>query len=206
MTQSPVTQTGVTQTRVSRGRLAAALVPALLLTAGCSGLSGTGDLQYVPGQGNVAEVAAADREAPVELSGESLQGKPVDLADLRGEVTVVNVWWSGCTPCRTEMPLLVEASQQLDDVAFVGINTRNPDRGTAIAFEREFDVPFPSIYDDTGAPLLAFGTRYAPQAMPSTVVLDEDGRVGALISGPIPSALTLREVVEQVQDGGSVDG
>lgn len=180
----------------------AALVAAPLLLAGCGGLSGTGDLQYVPGEGNVTEVAEEDRGAPVALSGESLQGEPVDLAESRGEVTVVNVWWSGCAPCRSEMPMLVEASQEMDDVTFVGINTRDPGLGTAQAFEREVGVDYPSLYDDTAAPLLAFPPPYQPQSMPSTVVLDEQGRVGALISGEIPSKLTLEQVVESVR----VDG
>ena len=177
-------------------RRAVVLLAGALLLSSCSGLTGTGDLQYVPGRGNVIEVPADEREAPVELSGESLDGDPVDLAETRGEVTVVNVWWSGCVPCRTEMPMLVDAAQAMDDVAFLGINTRNPDRGTAVAFQEEFDVTFPSIYDNTGAPLLAFGATYAPQAMPSTLVLDEQGRVAALISGEIPSELTLEEVVD----------
>ncbi len=186
------------------------LLPLLLLGACGGGLSGTGDLDYVPGQGSVAEVAPADRGDPVELSGQSLEGDPVDLADTRGQVTVVNVWWSGCGPCRAEMPMLVDVSEELDDVAFLGINTRNPDRGTALAFQREFDVTFPSIYDNTGAPLLAFGGRFAPQGMPSTVVLDAEGRVAALITGPIPSRLTLEQVIEgagaAAGEGSSADG
>ncbi len=183
--------------RAARAPVLGAIVLGLtLVLSGCSSLSGTGDLQYVPGEGNIIEVPAADREAPVTLTGESLEGDPVDLADSRGEVTVINVWWSGCTPCRTEMPMLVDAAASMEDTAFVGINTRNPDRGTAVAFQREFGVTFPSLYDNTGAPLLAFGARYAPQAMPSTVVLDPQGRVAALISGVIPSELTLRDVVD----------
>jgi len=180
---------------------ALAATPLLLLSA-CSGLSGTGDLQYVPGEGNIIEIAEEDRGEPVELTGESLQGEPVDLAASRGEVTVVNVWWSGCAPCRAEMPMLVEAEAAMDDVTFVGINTRDPGLGTAQAFEREVGVTYPSIYDDTAAPLLAFPAPYQPQAMPSTVVLDEEGRVGALVSGEIPSELTLEQVVEGVR----VDG
>ena len=179
---------------------------ALLLSACGGGLSGTGDLDYVPGQGSVAEVAPAERGEPVDLSGQSLEGDPVDLADTRGQVTVINVWWSGCGPCRAEMPMLVDVSEEKSDVAFLGINTRNPDRGTALAFQREFDVTFPSIYDNTGAPLLAFGGRYAPQGMPSTVVLDEQGRVAALITGPIPSQLTLEQVIEGASTGSSTDG
>ncbi len=54
----------------------AALAGAGLLLAGCGGLAGTGDLQYVPGEGNVLEVPAGERGAPVELEGRSLQGEP----------------------------------------------------------------------------------------------------------------------------------
>lgn len=190
------------RSRSRRTGLVATALAAAGLLAGCSSLSGTGDLQYVPGEGNVVEVDEADRGEPVELTGESLEGEPLDLADSRGQVTVVNVWWSGCNPCRSEMPMLVEASQEMDDVAFVGINTRDPGLGTAQAFEREVGVTYPSFYDDTAAPLLAFPSPYTPQAMPSTVVLDEQGRVGALISGEIPSVLTLDEVVEGVRTDG----
>ena len=191
--------------RAWRPLLVLAVVLPLLL-AGCGGsLSGTGDLDYVPGQGGTLQVPVDQRGEPVSLRGETLEGDPVDLADSRGQVTVVNVWWSGCGPCRTEMPMLVEVSEEQDDVAFLGINTRNPDRGTALAFQREFGVTFPSIYDATGAPLLAFGGRFAPQGMPSTVVLDEQGRVAALITGPVPSKLTLEQVIEDAA-GSSADG
>ncbi len=184
-----------------RTGLPALAAAASLLLAGCSGLEGTGDLQYVGGSGNVIEIPEADRGEPVELTGESLQGEPLDLSDSRGEVTVVNVWWSGCGPCRAEMPMLVEAADELD-ATFIGINTRDPGLGTAEAFEQEMGVTYPSFYDDTAAPLLAFPSPYQPQAMPSTVVLDEAGRVGALISGEIPSALTLEQVVEGVRSDG----
>lgn len=187
--------------RPRRLALLAGVAAAPLLLAGCSGLQGTGDLQYVGGMGNVVEIPEADRGEPVDLSGESIQGEPLDLADSRGEVTVVNVWWSGCGPCRSEMPMLVEAADELD-ATFVGINTRDPGIGTAEAFEKEVGVTYPSFYDDTAAPLLAFPAPYQPQSMPSTVVLDEEGRVGALFSGEIPSALTLEQVVDGVRTDG----
>lgn len=191
----------MTSRRTARHVRGVVLLLLALVLSGCSSLRGTGDLQYVPGEGNIVEVPLAERGEPVELTGESLEGEPLDLADSRGEVTVVNVWWSGCTPCRTEMPMLAQAAREMDDVTFLGINTRNPDRGTAIAFERAQRVPYPSIYDVTGAPLLAFGQRYAPQAMPSTVVLDPEGRVAALVTGVIPTLQTLRDIVEAAGDG-----
>jgi thiol-disulfide isomerase/thioredoxin len=162
-------------------------------------VGGTGDLDYVAGEGQVVQVAPAEREQPVEVSGETVQGEPLDLADLRGEVVVVNVWWSGCAPCIKEMPMLVQAEEELDPdlVEFVGINIRDASADNAAAFERQVGVDYPSLYDPGSEALLAFGS-YQPLATPSTVLLDRDGRVAALITGEVPSKGTLTELVEEI--------
>jgi thiol-disulfide isomerase/thioredoxin len=185
------------------------LLGALLLT-GCSGFSGTGELEYVQGDPQVTEIAPDDREEPVAITGESVQGDPIDFADHRGEVLVVNVWGSWCPPCRAEMPMLVDAHDELapDDTAFIGINIRETSRDNAAVFEREYDVPYPSVYDPGSETLLRFG-RYAPSQPPSTLVLDREGRVAALISGAVPSKKTLVDIVEDVAaegDAESADG
>ncbi|WP_246159466.1 TlpA disulfide reductase family protein [Nocardioides antri] len=153
----------------------------------------------MPGQGNVTEVAPEDRDDPVGVSGETVQGDPLDLADLRGQVVVVNVWWSLCGPCRTEMPMLVEAEADLpaDETAFVGINIRDAAPENAAAFERDLDVTYPSIYDPGSETLDEFG-RYRPSSMPATAILDREGRVAALISGEVPSKTTLVTIVEDL--------
>ncbi len=160
---------------------------------------GTGDGDYVPGQGNVTEVDPGDREDPVELAGETVQGEPLDLADLRGQVVVVNVWWSLCGPCRSEMPMLVDAEAALpdDETAFVGINIRDLAPENAAAFERDRGVDYPSIYDPGSETLDEFG-RYRPASMPSTAILDREGRVAVLISGPVPSETTVVTLVEDL--------
>ncbi len=169
--------------------------------SGCSDLSGTGDLEYVPGEGNIVQVPPGDRADPVEISGETIDGGSLDLADFRGEVVVVNVWWSNCGPCREEMPMLVEIADESDPDAteFVGINIRDNSVESAAAFERDLDVAYPSIYDPGSETLLRFGDL-APSSMPSTVLLDRDGRVAALISGAIPSATTLTELVDELME------
>ena len=174
---------------------------ALLLLSGCSGLRGTGDLEYIQGEGNVVQVPLEDREDPVEISGDSLEGDPIDLSDWRGEVVVVNVWGSWCTPCRSEAPTLVDAATALD-ARFVGIDIRDH-MDDALAFEREFGIEYPSIFDPGSEQLLRFGSEYPPHATPSTYVLDRKGRVAALISGAVPSLGTLTAVVEEVaaEDG-----
>ncbi|WP_435770056.1 TlpA disulfide reductase family protein [Nocardioides sp. SYSU DS0651] len=180
-------------------RRAAALLALLLLVAACSDVEGTGDLTYVAGDGQVIQVAPGDREDPVEISGTTVQGEPLDVADLRGRVVVLNVWWSGCGPCRTEMPMLVEADEETDadDVAFVGINIRDLARENAASFERDRGVGYPSLYDQGSETLLRMG-RFTPHATPATVLLDRQGRVAAMINGPIPSKSTLTTLIDEL--------
>jgi len=184
-------------TRRARAALVAALLP--LITA-CSDIGGTGDLDYVAGSGAVVAVEEGAREKPVEIRGTTVQGEPLDVTDLRGKVVVLNVWWSGCGPCRSEMPMLVDAERQLaadhpDQVAFVGINIRDAAPENAAAFERDRGVDYPSLYDPGSETLLELG-RYAPPSMPATVLLDRTGRVAALVNGPVPSRTTLTTLVE----------
>lgn len=182
-------------------RLVAVLAPLLLavLLSGCSDLAGTGDKEYITYDGVVTPIAEEDRHDPVDFAGEDLDGADMALSDTRGKVTVVNVWWSACPPCRTEMPYLVEASERTSEIAeFVGINIRDGSPSQAQAFVRKFDVPYPSFYSPDGKALLPFSRTVPPNAIPSTVVLDAEGRVAASIIGEVPSTLTLVGVIEDV--------
>jgi thiol-disulfide isomerase/thioredoxin len=112
---------------------------------------------------------------------------------------VINVWYSSCAPCRAEAPDLQAASVTLRPrgVAFVGLNVRDPDRGPALAFQRRFGIGYPSLADTGGRGLLALRGAVPPGMVPSTVVLDRQGRVAARISGGTTRA-TLAGVVEEV--------
>ncbi len=178
------------------------IVAALALTAGtasaCTDVNGTNGKDYIEGGGVVVEIPEADRKGPVDVSGETLAGDHLDLADRRGSVVVVNVWWSGCGPCTVEAPMLEDAVDELSgDATIVGIDIRNS-KEDGLAFERGLDVTYPSIYDRGSEQLLKFPTPFNPRDMPSTVVLDRQGRVAALVRGQLPSKLTLVELVDKV--------
>lgn len=177
--------------------IAAALVVLLALT-GCSGFAGTGGKGYVSGNGQVTEIAAADRAKPVELSGATLAGDKLDLADLRGGVVVINLWGSWCVECRVEAPDLVAVAKVYADetVHFVGINVRESSSDNARAYERTFGITYPSLDDQGGASLLALRGTVPPTAIPSTLVLDAEGRVAARILGELPSQTTLKNLIE----------
>ncbi|GAA1940486.1 TlpA disulfide reductase family protein [Nocardioides hwasunensis] len=185
-------------------RLARAALGALvcvLVLAGCSNLGGTGDKGYITGAGVPVEVAAQDRGKPLELTGEDLEGNPVDVAEMRGKPVVVNVWWSECPPCRVEQPDLNEAAAELGDQAtFLGLNIRDSSAAKGLAFARNLDVTYPSIYSPDGSALLSFAGTLNPRSIPSTVVLDAEGRVAASVQGRIPTTQTLLSLVEKAAE------
>ena len=182
--------------------LPAVLVALLLAPAlsGC-GTQGTGSKGYVVGDGVITKLPAGQRTRIGTVSGTTLDGKHVDLADDRGKVVVVNVWGSWCPPCRAEAPTLASAEKRLrgDGVVFVGINTRDPSKANGLAFERRYGVAYPSIYDPDGKNLLAFRGTISPSSIPSTLIVDRQGRVAASILGQVPSSTTLVDLVHDVK-------
>jgi thiol-disulfide isomerase/thioredoxin len=139
---------------------------------------------YIAGDGSVTEYSAADRKPPIVLKGKLYDGTVVDSADWRGSVTVLNFWYAACAPCRLEAPRLEALSEGNKDkgVRFYGVNVRD-EEATAVAFERTFGVTYPSMQDKDGGILLAMAQYVPPQAVPSTLVIDKQGRVASRILG-----------------------
>ncbi len=143
-------------------------------------------------------IAVADRQALPEVAGTTLDGQPLDLADYRGRVVVLNSWASWCGPCREEVPAFVGLSKAVDParVAVVGLNV-DDDPAAARAFAKEFAMPYPSVVDATGA-ILSTIPGVPPAALPSTVILDASGRMAARIVGPADGS-QLTDLVASVQ-------
>lgn len=139
-----------------------------------------------------------------EIGGSTLDGERLMLSDLRGQVVVVNVWGSWCAPCRDEAPDLARAARETLDqgVRFVGIDTRD-NLAAARAFVENFDIPYPSLFDEGGELLVALNGAVPVSAVPSTLVIDPDGRIAARVIGKITYA-TLRGIIDDVlAEGGS---
>ena len=170
--------------------LVAALVLAVGSASACSDLDGTDGKTWITGEGSLQQVAEAERGKPVEAEGKDLDGQPLDLADYRGKVVVLNVYASWCPPCRSEMPTVVQLAAHADptQVAYLGVNIRDND-SAARAFGDNVGIEFPSFADPG-----------------SSVLLDRDGRVAALVLGKIPGAVTLQDVVDDVVAEGDAGG
>lgn len=173
------------------------IVLAALVTVGGCGAAGTGTKGYIDGDGVITQLSLNHRKAPVTVSGTTLDGTKLDLSSYRGKVVVVNLWWSNCPPCRLEAPHLAAAARALQPkgVVFLGIDTRDAAESMGRAYERRFKIPYPSIFDPDGETLLAFRGTLSPNAIPSTMVIDKQGRIAATVLGGLSSQTTLYDLV-----------
>lgn len=175
------------RSRLRHTAVATVLVAGCVGLAGCSGgPDGVAGQGYISGDGTVKSLTVAERKDPVSLSGTQLDGGRLDVADLRGQVVVVNVWASWCPPCIAEAKDLEEVHQATEGegVQFVGINT-DADLAAARVHEQRFGVTYPSIDSDGGRLLLALRGSLPPDAKPTTLVLDREGRVAARVLGRV---------------------
>jgi thiol-disulfide isomerase/thioredoxin len=199
---------------VRAGRVVVGLAVVAMAMAGCSdGQVGRSDsakqTRYVEGAGVVTIVPPADRQQAPAFSGPLLGGSgEFDLAQAKGDVVVLNVWASWCPPCRSEAPALQAVSAELadQDVQFVGINVRDNETD-ARAFEQEFGLTYPSVVDTDSALLLAFRDTLPPSAIPSTLVIDGEGRVAARILDEVTQT-SLRDLVADIaaENAAQADG
>jgi thiol-disulfide isomerase/thioredoxin len=158
-------------------------VLALALLAGTGACTGDGESACTTNADGVIECPVGERRAAPAVTGELLEGGSFDLASLRGDVVVLNFWGSWCAPCRAEIDDLENMYNATKDegVAFLGVNGRD-DRDKAIAFQAG-RVTYPSLFDEGGRLSLDFDV--APNATPSTIVLDRAGRIAVVVRSAI---------------------
>lgn len=187
-------------------RIALPIVVLALLLVGCAGQGdrladdyrdGTGG-SYVSGDGSVVTIAPDDRAEAAGYTATTDAGGQVSSSALAGEVVVLNFWYAACGPCREEADDLENLNQQFLDkgVVFLGVNVED-DAATAQSFEKAHGVTYPSVLDAAdNAMLLAFAGDVPPNAVPTTLVLDKQGRVAARFSGQISSPSLVADVID----------
>jgi peroxiredoxin len=185
----------------------AALAAAVgLLLTGCSSdplaaqYGNGGATNTTSNNGAILEIPADSRGEAPEFSGTTETGETVSSDDYAGDVVVVNFWYAGCGPCRAEAPDLVALHEKHKDngVSFLGVNTIDQ-ADTALAFARKYGVEYPSVLDaGSGEVRLAFAGKASPSAVPTTLVLDKQGRVAARFLGQIMAPSSLDTIIREL--------
>ncbi|WP_166356424.1 TlpA family protein disulfide reductase [Phytoactinopolyspora limicola] len=189
----------------------AALLAGLVLVSCSDGqVTRDGDVEnigYIEGDGVVSLYAPENRKPAPEFSGPLLRDEgDFDLTEARGDVIVLNVWGSWCAPCRKEAPDLQAVYEEYADegVRFIGVNTRDGQTETAArSFEDEFGITYPSVFDPHGEALLAFRDTLPPAAIPSTLVIDREGRMAGRVLGPIGRGSLSDMISDVLAEGGA---
>ena len=181
-----------------------ALAGALALLTGCStgadqvDVNNGGEFRFVAATPSGEVIPAGERAVAPDFAGTLLDGSEFSSTELAGSVAVLNFWGSWCAPCRVETPEFQDVYAEVRDrgVAFLGLNVKETSEQFARAFVDRFGIQFPSLYDPRGEVALAF-RGYPANAIPSTIVLDPDGRVAAVYTGTVSKA-DLHSVIDQI--------
>ncbi len=132
-------------------------------------------LPYVQGPlGPPPEELTAGEKA--DLSGDFLltvQGRKVSLADYQGRLTFINFWATWCGPCRAEMPSMGRLYDELKDEGLTMAAITDEDPETVRAYLERYPYSFPILIDPRGK----LSNRFRVFALPTTVVLDAEGRI-----------------------------
>jgi thiol-disulfide isomerase/thioredoxin len=145
-------------------RLAAAAILTALMLAGC-GLQQ--DLSEVP-IGNGPTGPATPITAP------TVTGTPYDWSTTHGHVVVLDFWGSWCGPCNGEQPELDTLAKQWmpKGVVFLGVDIDDTDVN-AIAYERSYNVPYPSVNDASEV----ITSEYNVISPPTVVIVNAKGTI-----------------------------
>ena len=135
----------------------------------------------------VRSVQATDFTLP------TLDHKEQSLAEARGKVVILNFWASWCEPCKTEMPhFQTYYEQHQKDVEILAVNFTKKDQLTNVKkFIEQHQLTFPILLDETGETSMMYGAF----ALPTTIIIDQEGNIAHEILGPLDEAL-LAEYIE----------
>jgi len=150
------------------------------------------------GDGNRMGAAPVPGNPAPEYSARTLDGESLALADLSGQVVVLNVWATWCGPCVREMPGLQKLHEDYADAGLVVVGA-SIDRGQAEASVRRFlkerDLTFTILLD----PDQTVAQRFRTLGVPETFLIGRNGVIDHRWIGEFdPTAPQVRERVENL--------
>ena len=124
-----------------------------------------------------------EERPPLDLSGTflNLEGEEVSLLDpdAEGNVVFLNLWATWCGPCLAEMPAMASLYQQLSGNGFSMVAVSDEDPETVREFLADSPYPFKILMD----PENVLGNRFAVILIPSTFIIDREGRLALRQTG-----------------------
>lgn len=143
--------------------------------------------------------AAMVNESAPEFRLPTLDGDTLSMADLMGQVVVINFWATWCAPCRVEIPDLIEMQDAMADkgVRFVGIALEADAVDAVRAFADEADFNYPIVLDD-GDVADDFGGIYA---LPTTILIDREGVIVRHIPGLVTRSFLMPLLEDLAAEG-----
>ena len=124
-----------------------------------------------------------EERQPLDLSGtfKNLEGEDVPLLDseAEGNVVFLNLWATWCAPCLAEMPAMASLHQELSESGFSMVAVSDEDPEIVREFLEDSPYPFTILVD----PENTLGERFGVLAIPSTFIVDREGRMALRQTG-----------------------
>ncbi|RWR05044.1 redoxin domain-containing protein [Siminovitchia fortis] len=141
-------------------------------------------------------------DVPPDFELETLDGASVKLSDYKGKKVILNFWASWCPPCKAEMPHMenyykTKAKQQNTEI--LAVNLTNAERGGNVNkkvenFIEEYDLTFTVPLDESGE----IGKTYGAFTIPTTYMIDTNGKIHTKIIGPMDEE-TIEKIVSEMK-------
>ncbi|HEX7039503.1 MAG TPA: TlpA disulfide reductase family protein [Trueperaceae bacterium] len=124
---------------------------------------------------------------------ERLEGGELDLASLRGQPVVINMWATWCPPCRRELPMLASAARTYPDVRFVFADQAESREAVLAYLAERQELELPDVVLDANASLSGeFGTI----GLPTTLFFDAEGNHVLTHAGELSSVLVVNYLAD----------
>lgn len=120
-------------------------------------------------------IGAQDYPNAPDFSLKDLEGEKLSLADFEGKVLFINFWATWCPPCRQEIPGFIEVYEKYkaDGMAIIGVSLDRKGAKVVVDFAEKLKITYPLAMADED-----IVQDYRPgQYIPSTIVIDREGRI-----------------------------